>query len=38
MDATGPWAGRRFTVTRKATPRTDRYLLTGAALDTFRDR
>lgn len=33
VDATGPWAGRRFTVTQKATLTTDRYLVTETAPD-----
>ncbi|WP_261674849.1 hypothetical protein [Streptomyces lusitanus] len=38
MDATGPWAGRRFTVTQRATLRTDRYLVTGTGPDGSEDR
>ncbi|MEU2569806.1 LURP-one-related/scramblase family protein [Streptomyces althioticus] len=38
MDATGPWAGRRFTVTQRATLKTDRYLVTGTGPDGSEDR
>jgi uncharacterized protein YxjI len=38
VDATGPWAGRRFTVTQRATLRTDRYLVTGTGPDGSEDR
>ncbi|MFD8268242.1 LURP-one-related/scramblase family protein [Streptomyces althioticus] len=38
MDATGPWAGRRFTVTQRATLRTDRYLVTGTGPDGSEGR
>ncbi|ALV49540.1 hypothetical protein ASR50_09105 [Streptomyces sp. 4F] len=38
MDATGPWAGWRFTVTQRATLRTDRYLVTGTGPDGSEDR
>ncbi|WP_442727551.1 hypothetical protein [Streptomyces pseudogriseolus] len=31
MDVSVPWAGRRFTVTQKATLKTDRYLVTETA-------
>ncbi|MFI1956364.1 hypothetical protein ACH46L_00435 [Streptomyces althioticus] len=33
MDATGPWAGRRFTIAQRATLKTDRYLVTGTEPD-----
>ncbi|MGW8790361.1 hypothetical protein ACWIFK_07295 [Streptomyces althioticus] len=38
MDATGPWAGRRFTVTQRATLKTDRYLVTGTGPDGSEGR
>ncbi|GGQ76388.1 hypothetical protein GCM10010267_44370 [Streptomyces griseorubens] len=38
MDATGPWAGRRFTVTQRATLKTDRYLVTGTGPDGSESR
>nr|WP_033275661.1 hypothetical protein [Actinospica acidiphila] len=38
MNATGPWAGRRFTVTQRATLRTDRYLVTGTGPDGSEGR
>ncbi|MEV5332080.1 hypothetical protein [Streptomyces werraensis] len=38
MDATGPWTGRRFTVTQRATLKTDRYLVTETAPDGSEGR
>ncbi|MEV5458682.1 hypothetical protein AB0L17_10365 [Streptomyces cellulosae] len=38
MDATGAWSGRRFTVTQKATLKTDRYLVTETARDGSEGR
>ncbi|TWD26922.1 uncharacterized protein YxjI [Streptomyces sp. T12] len=33
MDATGPWKSRRFTVTQRATLKTDRYVVTETLPD-----
>ncbi|MER7714251.1 hypothetical protein ABTX83_27465 [Streptomyces werraensis] len=38
MDAAGPWTGRRFTVTQRATLKTDRYLVTETAPDGSEGR
>ncbi|WP_437080035.1 hypothetical protein [Streptomyces sp. enrichment culture] len=38
MDAAGPWTGRRFTVTQRATVKTDRYLVTETAPDGSEGR